>query len=600
MNKGRSKRYVRERSCVGAILNYLLLLLIITLFSSLVSAETITVGVDSDMSIQQAINSAQDGDVVKLLAGEYYQSVKLHSKSGITLEGTEGVIISGGISGIVWEFLGEKTSSATGRVFKLWKARYPESHYWSSAPNDFAVIKLSKGNDEMFWTYPESKALYDNLINDNNGAGYYVTENKEIFLSSDEDPNELSILISQLDPVLSINESTGIVVKNITLKHGSRFLARVVNSENVHIDQVSLSNAAGNLMVSSSKNFKVTNSTFTNYWNFNWPWTQVKNGTYAAKRMEHNSIIISNGSSNGEISNSIIKNSFNGIFVGDGSDSIRITNNKIYNIPDDAIEPEVSAKNITVNNNIIFNVLVAISAAPLLDGPLYVYNNVLVPSLQQLWSYDHSTQKAEYNSGAALKVYGSVEHGRTRNIHVYNNTIYGPNGVNMGSADFVQKDDRYRVENISIYNNIVYSTNASVFRYSGLLQDNVMYGCNLFFTSSPHKWNFSYINSLALPNESSELSSELFPKEWVGNVYGDPQFTGDLSSLSLGNVVDSLKTSEESIVRSLRSEYDCVLPAEFPGSNELNSNRNIGALFRTKDNVPISKPRKPSLLQMTK
>jgi len=319
-------------------------------------------------SLEQALSQVQPGEAILLRNGVYRGSWTL-PRSGtegqpIALKAFEGeapILDGASDQDFTWTLEGNGVYSTT--------VPEPDTH-------------LVTADGERLYPYQSYADLEDQIW----GLGGFYSENTTVNVKLDggSDPNPLAMVVAQSNTAFELNRDHWII-DGLTFRHyglGSYAKAIYLNggSNNVIQNCVFAINDAGiGLKRESHRNIIQDNRFYDTI--FMWPWDAVKAGS----QLETGGVVVySPMSGRGNI---IRRNVFHDYFDGfqccPGDDNGLTTNemdihdNEIYNCGDDGLSADGVCANVRIWNNEFYDVLVGISLAPILEGPVYCLRNLI-------------------------------------------------------------------------------------------------------------------------------------------------------------------------------------------------------------------------------
>jgi hypothetical protein len=205
-----------------------------------------------------------------------------------------------------------------------------------------------------------------------------------VHLAAGADPGAAAINVSRYNHAFNVSQDY-IYFSNLTFRHygqGSYAKAIYFNNASENLVQNSLfaiNDLGIGIKRDSHRNVFQDNEFYDT--NFMWPWDAVK----SSSQLETGGISVfspSTGRGN-VIRRNIFHDYFDGVTTcpeGDNGSSTNETDvyeNLIYNIGDDGISADGVCSNVRLWNNTFHDVLVGISLAPVFEGPLYAFRNLI-------------------------------------------------------------------------------------------------------------------------------------------------------------------------------------------------------------------------------
>ncbi len=546
-------------------------------------------------TIQKAIDLAQSGDIIEILAGTYLGRVRVFNKNNIHIKahGNGEVTLQGHHQnfGKNWTFLKQITAS-TGNPLYIYQHPLPKEWldtYQKINKYELAYHFLHRPDGSIFWTYPSLDLLEQATIYADKGEGIAMGRTAVYLASTQKQIPNSSYKLSLPMAFVSIVNSQNITIdggegQSIKLENGGEQGIVIKGQEsdrgNISIKNLKILNFRTAIQIfSKGTGVEIDNCYIKNHCNPLWTWEDRKAGSYnriKAKGLEGG--LPSPAQTNGityasatneriKIKNNYIENTFNGIVVS--GNSTDVTNNTLINIGDDAIEIEGDCENIICSDNFLKDCWRSISLCPVKKGPVYIFDNIfiLTDKSHDLWYYDFDKKEFTRREARIFKIWNmpATKNGEkvieiSRNCHFYNNIFYASvlplQGIGGGTKNL------YDVEDYSFYNNIFYSDKEvghSYFRViKGIdMQNNLFYSADIGLENS----NFDYIRKN--PN-----------KDWKINRFVSPGF------------VKKYPKEEKDFNRKLFSKSKRLLgfgsksksiPNNWPRSEEINQRNYIGA-----------------------
>ena len=526
------------------------------------------ISVPAGGSIQAACNAAQPGDIISLAAGAtYYETVSKSNKT-VDIQGN-GACISGAmpefLSPGMWTNAGTAVGTLSGQTYTKWTAQYPTAYPFDPATNEYGSIRISGADDELWWHYDSLIDLQTHKNPVDNGEGYFVDVNGQICLISQTDPNTLPLYISKTSPPLRIAAST-VNVSNLEVKHGARYGIYVTGGSTVNIDNVNAYNSGSNIAYLNSSTGTISNTKTASNYDINWPWEYMKGG-----RMEEFNILVA--SSDVDIISSEACRGFNGIGTV-GTAILDIDDTIVSLMQDDAYEFEEDST-VTLKNSYAVDNFISLSSTPITaGGDVYVFNNLFVSNKTD-WvrRYDWTTGVTTTWDGSIYKIY-SDNSVVNQNLHVYNNTAYGPDAGFVFSVD---RDGLIPLENMDWKNNIFHSTTSTVWANTGTAANNIDWDSNVFWSDAFAGASYTYINAnndnLGGSNSSS-LAAQTLPASWTDNIEANPLLASPgTSTLDKAALTAAYTVSDTSPACDMTL---CPIPANWPCAVEANESTCAG------------------------
>jgi hypothetical protein len=372
----------------------------------------------SPCSLVEGMSRAQPGDEVVLRGGVYYQSEISLPRSGapgapIVIRGysdEEAVLDGADPTPLIWTATGAGIYSTT---------------------TNLQAISLVTANGARLYPYNDLTSLQNLSWNI---PGFYANGTSlYVHLAGNANPNNALILISRYNRGFDV-EKDYIYFLNLTFRHygqGSEARAIYFNNASNNLVQDSIfaiNNGGITIRGESHRNVIQDNEFYDTV--FDWSWDAVK----AAGSLERGGVYFgapTSGRGN-IIRRNIFHDYFDGFDVCPGEPS-RQTNetdvydNLVYNTGDDGVQVDGWCSNIRLWNNTFHDVLVGISFAPIVDGPVYAIRNLI---------YRFGAGNNNY-SGNSFK-FNSNGVDRSGPIYIIHNTADAvapdPSGLKISSA----------------------------------------------------------------------------------------------------------------------------------------------------------------------
>ena len=532
-----------------------------------------TISVPAGGSIQAACNAAANGDVISLAAGAtYYESVQKNGKV-VDIQGN-GACISGAmpefLSPGMWTNAGTFVGTESGRSYTKWTAQYPATYPFSTNVQEYGSIRLAGPDDQLWWHYETLVELETNKIEPDGGRGYFVDVDGSICLVSPIDPNTIPLNVSRVRPPLEVTNGSIVNVYDLNVKYGGRYGIKATVASELNVYNTNTLNSGINIGYSNGSTGEIVDSTATSNYNADWAFDDTK-----FSRMEENNISINN--SFVDIRNVDVYGSTNGIVVI-GTSEVTIDNAMVTGALHDGYEFEDSSKSILKNSYGVDN-WTAASLTPLNGtGYVYLYNNLFV-STKYDWvrSYDWTTNTATLWPGEIYKTYSTTQY-TNQNVFVYNNTSYGPEGIDATSLN---DGGFFPIENMEWKNNIFHATQGRLFANTGTEANGIQFDSNVFWSDAFNSQSYWYVGqdrpvsaAAGTPNASTNLAGQTLPATWTDNIEANPLFAAAGT-----NTVDRAALTAAYTVSDTSPACDmtlCPIPADWPCAVEANESTCAG------------------------
>jgi hypothetical protein len=408
---------------------------------------------DGPMTLQQAADQAQAGDVIRLTPGVYRQRVAFTKNSGefgkpITLEGPADAIIDGSMpADMKWEDVSFITKGLY-RTTVDWRPWTITADNQSITQMYYKRVKIgSTGNKNKEWPMlfekgPEGRTLKGAeavaLVNDDERTLY-------IRFVDNSNPADKDIKLSPKFPNVLVDGAHRIVIRGITIRNGwcGIYLKDTLGSfvENCHVGPTH----HGVMLAENADSCTVRFNDISLYplahidprgdGRGNWTnWLFTKTHGY----WDHFGISFSETTGNNQVHDNYIHSHWGGIEdhskLADSNDGNNIHHNLVHNIADDALEPEGSQPNCQWHDNVVYNAICGFRIKPVQRGPMYIYRNIIYHTGEGFRNFSTSPTKPE--------------------VFVYHNTTFAFRGAYSSNSVF---DDG--TKNYHYYNNIMIATN---------------------------------------------------------------------------------------------------------------------------------------------
>ncbi len=409
--------------------------------------------------IQQAIDAAQPGDVIRILTGTYYENLKIKKKNGsatntFRLEGAAGatVTIDGGDSTLQKITNNSRwTQIGTTGVYRT-LVPYSGNQTWKR------VIAASiSTSDSLLATYWH-KAIFDTLPRGGGIIRQNTSDTIKIKLSTGEkNPNKRIINIGKADAVIRIDSSSYWVVSNLQLKHGGFagiYLAGIRDS-NIVFDKIKISSTfrgitteetpgtgqsycARNIVV---KNCNVSNLMPTSTTTNTVLWQGYADGSSASddsQAPQRSTGIMFKAVKNSEVRNSEISGWWDGMKLTGVSSKAH--HNTFFNLNDDMVELESNYSNdIRFYNNFGYNLYVGISVINNYGGNVYIFRNRLVNTRPMR----EKKYQGSITYGYCIKLGTGWNPVKAQDVKIFNNSFYAKEAVIWDARTRVQPSEQF-------------------------------------------------------------------------------------------------------------------------------------------------------------
>jgi hypothetical protein len=389
-------------------------------------------------TIQEAVNHAAAGTQVLVADGVYHETVSFPASGSadkwiqVKAQGS-GAVLDGSIS-------------LSGDVWKLYKKNI---WYTRISPS----IKYLARDGQRFYNYDNLKGLVDGVGHNKvaMNEGWYIAPNStKLYVRSADSPSNHAWQVPTLNHAINVTGRDWVWIEGFEIRYyGTTDSCGICvkNASHIVIRKNKIHNVQLGVYVNWNGSEAQGNDTRIEYNEIydppvnEWPWAAVK-----ATSMEGTAIVV-RGHIGAIVRNNELHNFFNGIYTGSSAataleDSrvaydIDAYNNHIYQISDDALEPEGACVNNRFRNNAIDTTLVGVSLAPITQGPVWVLRSTIS-------NFSGSSFKWDLNSDGAVLIYHNTSWTNAKDlnamsmIHPVHNSVMR-NNIFQGSAYAFQK-----------------------------------------------------------------------------------------------------------------------------------------------------------------
>ena len=406
-------------------------------------------------TIQEGVNHAGPGTQVLVADGIYHEAVTLPASGSagnwiqVKAEGS-GAILDGS----------ENLSGNT------WTPYEGKAHVWSTKIG--ASIAYLARDQKRSYMYDTLSGLFASAGHNNAAMneGWYIEPNTwKLYVRSVDDPSSHTWQVPRQNHAFDVDGHDYIWIEGFEMRfYGLRTDGCGVcttNASHVVIRKNKIHNIQLGIFINwtGSDNSR-GNDTRIEYNEIydppvnEWPWSAIKTSS-----MEGTGIVL-RGHIGAIIRGNEIHNYFNGIYTGssgalensalafDGD----IYNNHIYNISDDALEPEGANINQRFRNNTIDRALVGISLAPITQGPVWVLRSSFTNYTGRAIKWDrnsdgvvliyHNTSWTDAKDVNAIDLISPVSNAVMRN-NIFQSTGYSFIEVPTGSTGHDWNNDNW-------------------------------------------------------------------------------------------------------------------------------------------------------------
>jgi hypothetical protein len=284
----------------------------------------------------------------------------------------------------------------------IWTAGRGGNYYTTTKVKD---INLVTANGTRLYPYDKVTSLRDLSWNI---PGFY-DDGKTLYvhLDGDANPHNAVIIVSRYNKGFDV-EKDYIYFLNLTFRHygqGSEARAIYFNNASNNLVQDSifaLNNGGITIRGESHRNVIQDNEFYDTI--SDWPWDAVK----AAGSLERGGVYFG-GATSGR-GNVVRRNIFHGFFDGfdvcpgepsSQTNETDVYSNLVYNAGDDGVQVDGWCSNVRLWSNTFHDVLVGISFAPIVDGPVYAIRNLIYRF--GVGNTDYTGDSFKFNSASANK-----------------------------------------------------------------------------------------------------------------------------------------------------------------------------------------------------
>lgn len=505
--------------------------------------------VDYYTTIQGAIDAAGSNDSIFIPDGVWYESIQFDAT------GISNVYIGG-------ESKENTVISATDPLFLQTDQNTWQSigggvyvcHYQANIPSsDFLFV--ADENDSLLFTYSN----WDGFINYYAGRGVYYNQNLDsLYIRIDENPNDIPIKVSSSISPFYLKNSQSWTLENFSLEMGARaglFIRE--NTVDLTVKDLAIkNNRFGILAWGNGNDWDVSNLHVKNYHSPRWSWYEIKHPPYGGSKTMETAGVKINVVTNLNFYDSEISGFFDGFNLANANSfldvNLKLHDNKVHNIFDDALSFEGYGKGVEIYGNSIYNSFVGISFFPFQgasEKPVSIYRNKIVNNKLVLWQ--DSLGLEEFIHGNTLKM-GETSNGELAHLHLYHNSLIGYTGIVK-----LLSSSLGLWENCSFINNIFYAYDKAPIYDTGLADDFNFFDGNLYYRETPgsiiKKWNSASLSwyqtlddaktspegiSAGWENSGLDVNPEFISADLSPNNEVEPLLTVDLSSPIINTGID--------------------------------------------------------------
>lgn len=529
-----------------------------------------TINVAAGASIQAAINSAANGDIISLAAGAtYYETININGLD-IDIQGN-GACIDGSMAeyrngSTLWTPQPSFVGALSGLTYMLWKTVVPASYAFNaSSVNEYGSIRMAEGSGQgdLFWHYDSLNGATNALMNpeqpQNMGEGYFVDSNRDIWMISATDPNTRNLWIGQTTPTIAVYNGSTVNVSDLEAKISGRYLFFILDST---VSLANVDNYNGGINVSAERStIDIIGGSSTQNYDDTWGWAHIKAGRMEEIHMQFQDSVV-------DIVGTDVISGFNGIVASDDV-TMMVDDVFVRDAGDDAFEFETTP-NVVVKNSYVSNALVGFSTAPIANGGSFHGYNNLVHTVPKNETWDWTTQTWSTLAGGAVKQYHGNAGTSTTDVHHYNSVLYGPRGY----AGFSLQS--HPVMDLDIINSIVVGTGEAVLNSTGQAANGVDLKSLLLWAENFTPTSYGYLDTeidVGAENPSMNLSGQTLPAAWTDLVEADPGFANPGPADSRAGLIANFAIAETSPACDVPT---CPIPSDWPCAAEANDSDCVG------------------------
>ena len=394
-------------------------------------------------SIQEGVNRAAPGTQVLVADGIYHEAVTFPNS------GTAGnwIQVKAGGGGAILD--GSETLSGD-----IWKP-HDKTKVWFTKVGSF--FEYLARDQKRFYAYDDLSGLLSGTGHNNvpMSEGWYLERSTlRLYVRSQDDPSRHTWQAPRLNHAFDVNGQDWLWIEGFEMRfYGTQQDGCGVctkNASHVVIRKNRIHNMNLGIYINWTGGEERGNDTRIEYNEIydppvnEWPWKAVK-----GSMMEGTAIVL-RGHIGAILRGNQLHNYFNGIYTGSSGAlenpalafDADIYNNHIYNISDDALEPEGACINHRFRNNIIDTSFVGVSLAPVTQGPTWVLRNTVANYTGRGIKWDgnsdgialiyHNTFWTTQNV-PAMDMISPVHNAKLRN-NIFQGSGYGIYEVRTGST----------------------------------------------------------------------------------------------------------------------------------------------------------------------
>jgi hypothetical protein len=473
-------------------------------------------------TIQEAVDAAQGGDLVRIEPGTHHEALRIARDPR---QGGEGVVIDGGGAVLDGADPGLQAAPNT-RWTEISEGVYQAEVPWSGDSGRAHVTWASRESGPILAAY-HKKELWEAMTR---GPGT-LREGTTVRLRPGAlgNPNLISLNIGVSAGVVTFQDAAGWTLQNVELRHGG--MANVVIDgpcRDIVLDRITSRDAFRGITTGKEsadiRGITITNCMITNRWNADWPWRQgYADGEKASDDLNgpmRGAGIYFYGADS-EIARNTIRDGWDG--MGVRGRNLDVHGNTISGCLDDGVELESGrSSNIRFHDNLLFDVFAGISVVSNQPGPIYIYRNRV--SANRLVVFDPDKGR-DRRFGYGIKMGNDWGIGAQK-VYFYHNTFYDKRQNLWDKEKAVVKDFQF-LNNIFVSEGRSDLSSENTVRFSiwntGLAERGAFWNGNLYFRPGGQgaifrKWN-GHEDVATL-----EEAQKLFPAWEASGQQADPRF----------------------------------------------------------------------------
>jgi hypothetical protein len=352
-------------------------------------------------TIQEAMNRATPGTQVLVADGVYHEAVTFPTSGNVNqwiqvkAEGN-GAILDG----------------SENRTGNIWTPHPTRGRVWYMALGSPSVYLARDG--QRYYKYDDLAGLLQTRGHGGvtiNEGWYFDPNSRRLYIRSLDDPSSHAWQIPRRNYAFDVNGRDWLWIEGFEVRFYGATTSGcgvcALNASHMVIRKNKIHNMQLGIYINWTGSENQGNDTRIEYNEIydpsvnRFPWLAVKGSS-----MEGTGIVV-RGHIGAIVRGNDIHNYFNGIFTGTSgvrsenpavAFDVDIYNNHIYEISDDALEPEGACVNHRFRNNMIESTFVGVSLAPITQGPTWVLRSVIA-------NYTKRSVKWALNSDGIVLLY---------------------------------------------------------------------------------------------------------------------------------------------------------------------------------------------------